>query len=193
MPQALPVHSVYNAHSLRALVRGEYVTRGGNRVLGDLVMDVYTGWVNFENFWDPFDKDAGGDELVTFVPLGPIDHGMTDPGPQLVDIQAYNNLSLDGRPLARPIVHAAISSFGERPAVVAINSATIRVEPRVFPGALGEQFVLIMGLNVAIQDGRFHSVSYQVTVLAQPREQGEAVLAEMQAAAVSIDRHTQPF
>jgi len=188
-----PINAIYNAHSLRAIVRGDCVDQKGDHFLGDLVLDVYTGWIGIRQLmgW----TEMGGvwrTELVTYVPLGPIDHPAGDPGPLLVDIQAYNNV-FEGRPLTQAVVHATLTSLVDNPDVAAVDVANILVEPRLFPGTVGEQFVPILYVTGALQAGEIHGFSYHITVLSQPKEQGPGILPEMDAARIPVDRLSKPL
>lgn len=154
----IPVRDVAGAQHLRCVVRGEIGDpRIGRTTIGDLAMDVYTGWLVFQYERD----DPGNTKVISFVPLG------TKFGTNL-DIQTYS------AGVTSAIVSASVSSFADDPDLAAVDRASVKLLTHNFPGLAPVQ-VLVLEADVAVTSGKLHRVSYQVTVLANlvpPRPPG---------------------
>lgn len=119
----------------------------------------YTGWVGATH--------GAGDDLtrntaISFVPLGGRDIQTFLPGNQdLGQVEA--------------IVTASLSSFGDSPAVAAVDRASVELKPQTFGGVAGNPLVLILRATLAAHEGNVHAFAYQVTVLAHPSLFGDVL------------------
>ncbi len=165
----IAVNDVSGAQHLRCLVRGEIKNPNGPATIGDLVMDVYTGWLVFDYEGD------GPDHIVSFVPLGT---GSTSN----LDIQAYPGG-------ASAIVSASLSSFAGDPDLAAVDKATVKLMTQNFPGTPSPSArVLVLDASIAISGGKLHRVAYEVTVLVTAKEPS-AALNELANSVLSIPRN----
>jgi hypothetical protein len=167
---SIPIGDVDGAQHLRCVVSSGKPDSKGSPTL-DLVMDVYTGWLTFTHASNDFAQA----NVVSFVPLG------TGTGTN-VDIQNY----VGG---ASAIVSASISSFADDPDLAAVDRARVKLTTHNFPGFTGQ--VLVLNASVAVQEGKLHRVSYQVTALVTAKEPSRA-LAELDETVLSIDRGETP-
>jgi hypothetical protein len=143
----VPLRDVVAAQHQRCLVRGEINNPSGPNTIGDLVMDVYTGWIMFEYEQD----DPGHDHVMSFVPLG------TGSGTKLDIVNYVGGVSA--------IVSASVSSFADAPDLAAVDKAKVLLKTHEFKGVPPAR-VLVLDASVAVTEGKLHRVSYQVTVLA---------------------------
>ncbi len=171
MTVLVPLKGVVGAQHLRCIVRKPVKSPNGSTALADTVMDVYTGWLTF----DLSDGDLVRDHVRALVPLGTGSAGM-------LDIQEYAG------GISSVVVTASLSSFAGDPDVAAVDSATVKLKTHNFPGVPPAD-VLVLDVNVAVQDGTVHRVSYQITVLAAAKEPVRAV-DELEASVIPLDRST---
>ena len=167
MTTLIPIQHVVEAQHLRCLVRGQI-----ENTIGDLVMDVYTGWFT----WDHDETDQT-DRVKSFVPLG------TGLGAAR-DVQEYAG---GVSKLSPPIVSASISSFAGEPDTAAVNWAAVKLVPinvsdSSVEGGRRPALVLVLEADFVVTGGKLHRVSYQVTVLATPKEPSTGGLLAGQAA-----------
>jgi hypothetical protein len=168
----LSVEDVTGAQHHRFLVRGQIRNPSGPATIGDLVMDVYTGWLVFTYERD----DPGIIQVLSFVPLG------TGSGANL-DLQGYPGGA------SAAIVSASMSSFADDPELAAVDTAKVKLATANFQGLPPAQ-VLVLDVSIAVTEGRFHRVAYRVTVLAAAKEPSRP-LAELAASVVSVNRSTR--
>ncbi len=129
-------------------------TRSGGNPASDAdrrALIVHTGWIGATFVSDELARE----EVISFVPL---DNG---------EIQRFELGNQDlGNVTA--VVTASLSSFADEPNTAAVDNATVRLEPRTFPGIEGSPQVLILRARVTVAGGKIHGISYQVTVRAHP-------------------------
>ena len=151
MPLNVQIKDVVRPQSLDTLT----VRRGGDfqSFPDQRVLQVYTGWIAATH-------GAGGDltrnTAISFVPLD---------GSRNVQTYLPGNVDLGG---VEVIMTAALSSFGDRPSVAAVDRATVSLEPQTFGGIAGNPLVLVVRATLAAHEGNVHAFAYQVTVLAHP-------------------------
>ena len=171
----IPLRDVARPQFFRTVVGvGGRTNPDGSDDIRNTVMDIYTGWI-------VFDFHEGNDNLIndhvfSFIPLGP---------------GTGNNVTLQNYTGgAGAIVSASISSFGGRPAVAAVDFATVKLVTHSFLGIPPTQ-VLLLDASVAVQDGSLHRIAYQVTALAGAKEPPRA-LQELSNNVLSIPGGTTP-
>jgi hypothetical protein len=167
----VPLRDVVRPQFFRSVVGSSTGAKpDGSDSIRNIVMDIYTGWIVFD-FHESHDTLIH-DHVFSFIPLGPGSGG-------LVTVQDYTGG-------ANAIVSASIASFGGRPAVAAVDFATIKLVPHSFAGH-APAHVLLLDASVAVQDGSLHRIAYQVTAIAGAKEPpraiqelGEHVLGDLQ-------------
>jgi hypothetical protein len=171
----IPLSDVVHPQVFRTVVGiGSGTKPDGSDAINSMVMDIYTGWIVF-NFNESNDNLIH-DHVFSFIPLGAGTGGN-------VTLQDYTGG-------AGAIVSASISSFGDRPAVAAVDFATVKVVTHSFPGHVPAQ-VLLLDASVAVQDGSLHRIAYQVTALASAKEPPKA-LQELSNNVLSIPKAATP-
>jgi hypothetical protein len=172
----IPLQNVVHPQFFRTVVGGGtgFTNPDGSDGIRNTVMDIYTGWIVFD-FNETHDTLIH-EHVFSFIPLGPGSGGN-------VTLQNYTGG-------AGAIVSASISSFGRRPAVAAVDFATIKLVTHSFSGVLPAQ-VLLLDASVAVQDGSLHRIAYQVTAIAGAKEPPKA-LQELSSNVLSIPQATTP-
>jgi len=171
----IPLRDVVHPQVFRTVVgSGSGTNPDGSDAIHSMVMDIYTGWIVFD--FNESNDNLIHDHVFSFIPLGPGTGGN-------VTVQNYTGG-------AGAIVSASISSFGRRPAVAAVDVATIKLVTHSFSGIQPAQ-VLLLDASVAVQDGSLHRIAYQVTAIASAKEPPKA-LQELSSNVLSIPQATTP-
>ena len=109
-------------------------------------LSLYTGIMSFQ-MTDQNDDAVYRAKVVGYVLDGPL------------LLRAYN----DPSDLIKVNAIATISSFGDRPSVVAVDSVSAALETQLFKDAT-KRLVLVLRANVAVQGCSLHALTYQVNL-----------------------------
>lgn len=119
-------------------------------------LDVYTGWINLGA--NSHDGDTLRGQVASFLPIAP------------GTIKTYlDPESSDSKLLGATVTVApAVLALDEAETIFGVDAASVALEANPgLPGVGGTPFCLVMRVDIAIQNGGLHKLTYQATTLWQ--------------------------